>query len=114
MDEQKLFEKTCVVLGKDSNKYNADLHLVDLDEIAALNKQHRGKDSATDVLAFPLDTFNPETKKTELGDIVICLEYKSQFAPEYLYVHGLLHLFGYTHDTEDDLQKMHDLTTLVL
>ena len=51
----------------------------DNEGIRALNREYRGKDSATDVLSFPLYDFvsgekAPEGERTELGDIVLSLE----------------------------------------
>jgi len=103
---KELFERTCKHLGKDHAKFNTEVAFVTADEIRALNKKWRNKDKATDVLAFPLGDFNHETGKTELGDIIICLECAGKFSGEYLYLHGLLHLFGYTHNTDKDEMKM--------
>ena len=44
---------------------------VGADEIAALNREHRGKDEPTDVLSFPVDEEGPSAGPRELGDIVI-------------------------------------------
>jgi len=103
---KELFEKTCRVLGKNSAELNAEVHFVTADEIREQNRKWRGKDKATDVLAFPLGDINPATKKTELGDIIICREMTGGFSEEYLFLHGLLHLFGYTHDTDLDEERM--------
>jgi len=100
-----IFEKTCRVLNKNPAKFNADVHFVTPDEIRALNLKWRGKDMPTDVLSFPLGDFNPVTKKNELGDIVICREYAGEFSEEFLYLHGLLHLFGYSHKAMDAVVK---------
>jgi len=98
---KELFEKACKVLGKNPAELNAEVNFVSADEIRELNKKWRGKDKATDVLAFPLGDFNPATGKTELGDIVICREMAGEFSDEFLFLHGLLHLMGYTHEEMD-------------
>jgi len=103
---KQLFEKTCRHLKKNPAELNAEVNFVAAEEIRALNKKWRGIDKPTDVLAFPLGDFNPATKKTELGDIIICLEHAGELSKEYLYLHGLLHLFGYTHDTDIDEARM--------
>lgn len=86
----------------------------DNEYIKALNKIHRGKDSATDVLSFPMYDFaneDEEVLKYEpimLGDIVISIERARVQAKEigntfleeiaFLVVHSMLHLLGYDHE----------------
>jgi probable rRNA maturation factor len=72
---------------------------VDEEEIRALNREHRGKDSPTDVLSFPVDGTAPDTAgPRELGDVVICREHTSDVTEAV--VHGVLHLCGYDHETD--------------
>jgi probable rRNA maturation factor len=71
---------------------------VDLDEIRALNREHRGIDAPTDVLSFPVDSSGPAAGPRELGDVVICPEETEDLAEAV--VHGVLHLCGYDHDTD--------------
>ena len=73
----------------------------------ALNRRYRGKDRSTDVLAFPAGSSGADF----LGDIVISVPYAAREARkrgepqsreiERLLVHGLLHLMGYDHETDD-------------
>jgi probable rRNA maturation factor len=81
----------------------ADGHLaveiVDAERIQELNRQHRGKDSPTDVLAFPLDGPGPTAGPRELGDVTICPEHCSDVVEAA--VHGTLHLCGMDHETDD-------------
>lgn len=82
------------------------LMVVDEAEMARINQAHRGKADATDVLAFPVD--GPEVlagwpadgPPPELGDIVICPA-RAQEPLETLAIHGLLHLLGFDHETDD-------------
>ena len=69
------------------------------DEIAALNAQHRGKDVPTDVLSFPVDGDGPIVGDRELGDVVICPEHTVDL--DEAVVHGVLHLVGMDHETDD-------------
>jgi probable rRNA maturation factor len=69
------------------------------EEIAALNAQHRGKDGPTDVLSFPVDGAAPVAGERELGDIVICAEETEDLTEAV--VHGVLHLVGMDHETDD-------------
>ncbi|MFL5828138.1 MAG: rRNA maturation RNase YbeY [Thermoleophilaceae bacterium] len=69
------------------------------DRIRALNREHRGKDTPTDVLSFPVDGTGPTEGPRELGDIVICPEHTEDLIEAV--VHGALHLCGYDHETDD-------------
>ncbi|HEY7256064.1 MAG TPA: rRNA maturation RNase YbeY [Solirubrobacterales bacterium] len=73
--------------------------LVDSDRIRELNREHRRRDAPTDVLAFPLDGAGPTAGPRELGDLAICPEHCSDVAEAA--VHGVLHLCGYDHETDD-------------
>ena len=80
----------------------------------ALNRQFRGKDQVTDVLSFPAkDGSAPSAPSAAgfLGDIVIAEGVAKHQAKEHghslkievqtLALHGLLHLLGYDHETDD-------------
>jgi probable rRNA maturation factor len=74
--------------------------LVDEDEIRALNRDHRGRDRPTDVLSFPVDGPGQVAGPRELGDVLICSgQVKGDLAEAV--VHGVLHLCGYDHETDD-------------
>lgn len=91
------------------------LHFVTDDEIRELNRTYRDKDEPTDVLTFAFndgDEFpeiDEETK--DLGDIFISLESMRRNAESFsvepeeelkrLIIHGLLHLSGKDHETND-------------
>jgi probable rRNA maturation factor len=81
----------------------ADGHLaveiVDEERIRELNREHRGRDAATDVLAFPIDGAEPVAGPRELGDVAICPPRCSDVVEAA--VHGVLHLCGYDHETDD-------------
>ena len=86
--------------------------LVDDDAIRALNRTHRGLDSVTDVLSFPVDGLDPlpPGMERELGDVVISLAQARRQAGDegvseheeltHLVVHGVLHLAGFDHETD--------------
>ena len=103
--------------------YDAEVSvtLCDNEHIKKLNKEYRGKDSATDVLSFPLYE-SGEFDMGEcisgamLGDIVISLERAEEQAKElghgflrevaFLAVHSTLHLLGYDHErSAEDEEK---------
>ena len=99
--------------------------LVDNEEIKQLNKEHRNKDSVTDVLSFPMQEFDEEMNIISdefsedtiiLGDIVLSLERAEEQADEYghsferevafLTVHSMLHLLGYDHETTKEDEEI--------
>ena len=88
-------------------------------EAQTLNGLYRGKDYATNVLAFVYDE-----QGTVSGDIVLCApvlrqEAKAQRKPladhcAHLVVHGMLHLQGYEHDTTRAARAMEARETAIL
>ena len=81
----------------------ADGHLaveiVDAGRIHELNREHRGVDAPTDVLALPIDELGATAGPRELGDVVICPEHCSDLTEAA--VHGALHLCGYDHEVDE-------------
>lgn len=90
-----------------------NVNFVDDEQIHALNLQYRRKDSATDVLSFPMGEngkfdLNPDSGAYVLGDVVISLERAQEQAERfghslqrevcYLTVHSVLHILGYDHE----------------
>jgi probable rRNA maturation factor len=80
------------------------IELVDESAIAELNERHRGKQGPTDVLSFPIDGSEPDAEGSggpprELGDIVICVEHTLDL--EEAVLHGVLHLLGMDHETDE-------------
>jgi probable rRNA maturation factor len=75
------------------------ISFIDSDRMRALNQEHRGIDRPTDVLSFPVDGVDPVAGPRELGDVVICREHTKDVTEAV--VHGVLHLCGYDHETDD-------------
>ncbi|NLA07082.1 MAG: rRNA maturation RNase YbeY [Firmicutes bacterium] len=98
--------------------------LVDDMHIAELNREYRGIASPTDVLSFPMD--DPGILGDEpvpLGDIIISLETVERDASfsggflnylALLVVHGLLHLLGYDHESDEDAEVMEEREAQIL
>ena len=82
------------------------LMVVGPERMHALNAEHRGVDKPTDVLSFPLDGpdlaagWPADGPPPELGDVVICPG-AAEDPLATLVVHGLLHLLGYDHETDE-------------
>ena len=75
------------------------VELVGAERIRELNREHRGNDTPTDVLAFPIDGAAPTPGPRELGDVAICPERCSDVTEAA--VHGVLHLCGYDHEVDE-------------
>ena len=75
------------------------VEIVDASRIRDLNREHRGVDAPTDVLAFPLDGTGPVPGPRELGDVAICPAHCSDVTEAA--VHGVLHLCGYDHEADE-------------
>ena len=133
----KKLGKAIIKALKQVSKFKIELVFQDVEGMQTLNRNSRGVDSLTDVLSYPsLDGIRgkilyPEDCLTELegkyiflGSIVLCDEKIRQQAEEYghseraereyLIVHGVLHLFGYDHMTDEDKKEMRDLEKQVL
>lgn len=88
------------------------------EHIQVINRDYRGKDSATDVISFAYHDSEEEQfgPYDTLGDIIISLErveaqagdYGHSFMREFYYVltHGILHLLGYDHIEDEDKKEM--------
>lgn len=117
------------------------LTLTDNEGIHTINKEQRDVDRPTDVLSFPMlsyeapgdfsflleereEDFNPDTGEAMLGDIVISVDKVKEQAQEYghsqerefafLIVHSMLHLFGFDHMEENDAVIMEEKQRLIL
>lgn len=94
------------------------LRVADEDEVRKLNKRFRNVDKATNVLSFPADV-PAELGVNFLGDVVVCAPVVSREAQAqgkdlhahwaHLFVHGVLHLQGYTHDDDSHAEQMEAL-----
>ena len=75
------------------------VELIGATRIQELNREHRGKDAPTDVLAFPLDGAGPTAGPRELGDVTICPQHCTDVVEAA--GHGTLHLCGMDHEVDD-------------
>ena len=104
----------------DCNSHEISVVFLDDVEIQKLNKTYRQVDKPTNVLAFPMQEgqFGNITPGL-LGDVVISIETAKQEAKKnainleervsQLLIHGILHLLGFDHETDEkDAKKMED------
>ena len=101
--------------------------LVDDERIHEINREYRHIDRSTDVISFAMednDQFNVEGMPRTLGDIFISVDHAKKQAEEYghslrremcfLFTHGILHLLGYDHMTDEQEKEMFGLQDQIL
>ncbi len=112
--ERRIFERFAAQFSdliEEVNKKSFTVAFVSDRKMRELNKEFRGKNATTDVLSFPFEADEFDLDKNQLGDIVISLEQANKQAIEnnleleteikQLILHGVLHLCGYDHETDD-------------
>ena len=121
-------DKKTMLLNKKNRLFKNNIFICSLmlsgtKEIKILNKKFRNKDKSTDVLSFPfyekkiLSKLIKTEKEIYLGDIIINLskiknkddsiKFKNDLNK--LWIHGLVHLFGYQHKKDKDFFTMNKL-----
>ena len=101
--------------------------LVDDERIHEINREYRHIDRSTDVISFAMednDQFYVEGMPRTLGDIFISVDHAKKQAEEYghslrremcfLFTHGILHLLGYDHMTDEQEKEMFGLQDQIL
>lgn len=96
-----------------------ELNFVDAADIHKLNKEYRDKDKATDVLSFSFLGQENFPRDNVVGQVFLAPEIAKKQAEEhdvswkneieFLFVHSLLHVFGFDHETKADFIRMYDL-----
>ena len=129
-DVEALAAHVIMAEGKPPNT-EVSVNFVTDEAIHELNREYRGIDRPTDVLSFECDGYDDDDWDErasaaptgfgvggvfELGDIVVAPDVAERQAPEYglsfademslLVTHGLLHLCGYDHMTDEDAEQM--------
>lgn len=119
--DDDVMSKSCLV----ERKYEVvsfDIVFVDNEEIHRINREYRQKDRPTDVITFAIFADSPEEEKyifdgeVSLGEIIVSLDKIEEQSKEnnvtfddelyYLVSHGILHLLGFDHQTEDEYNYM--------
>ena len=118
--------KVSIAVEEFSKKFNISknfyftVHSINEDESKKINKKTFNKNFPTDVLSFPLynniDSINNLDKNMseDMGDMFVCRNvikknaeiYNKDFSEElqYIVIHGLLHLIGYSHKKNEKLK----------
>ena len=99
------------------------VRVVGEEEMAKLNRRYRGRNQPTNVLSFPIESL-PGMRTDLLGDIVVCgpvvdrealIQHKLPMSHwAHMVVHGMLHLFGYDHESDQEATAMEKLEKSVL
>ena len=125
---ERVIAKTLAMEGA-SDDALLSVVITDDERIHALNRQFRGVDAPTDVLAFGEGTTTTQfvTSPDEppyLGDVIVSLPRAREQAAEHghdtltelrlLIVHGVLHLLGYDHSTPDEKERMWDRQQIII
>jgi len=142
-DYEELAEKVIeFTLDHEEFPYECEINLTltDNDGIHEINREYRQIDRPTDVLSFPMlsyemagdfskleeddNNFNPDTGEIMLGDIIISIDKVLEQAESYghstkrefafLIVHSMLHLFGYDHMEPQEAAVMEDKQRVIL
>ena len=119
--DESIINESCL----NSFKYDSisfDIVLTNNEDIHRINKQYRNKDCPTDVITFAIFADSPSGEKfiidkdINLGEMIISLdkiieqskENNISFNEELYFIisHGILHLLGFDHQTEEDYNFM--------
>ena len=123
---EEYYRRTLKELGLNDD-YDLSVILCGPVTIRKINREYRGIDRVTDVISFALldeeDDYSFDDR-VELGDIFINRKKVHEQAEEYghslkreflfLFVHGLLHLFGYDHMNEEEEKRMFSLQKKII
>lgn len=116
--ETQIKEWVNIILTPFFDTAEVTIRIVDEEESQTLNKTYRHKDKPTNVLSFPFESPVPMATPL-LGDLIICKTIVEQEAKAqhktlpghwaHMIVHGILHLLGYDHITEEQAHCMETL-----
>ena len=128
----RLVVSRTLTTAKAARNVQLDLTITDDGTVHEINRMYRGVDSPTDVLAFALiqdstDTtvfVTPPDEPPHLGEILISFPTAERQAREHshsvdrelaiLVIHGVLHLLGYDHGTDEQEREMRALEEGIL
>jgi probable rRNA maturation factor len=122
---RKAVDATAIANGASHDNLEIAVLFTDDQSVAKLNGEWRGKPVPTNVLSFPAGDFEvPGGEAIPLGDLVLASGVVAREAADqgktlpqhatHLIVHGLLHLLGHDHETEEEAVRMESLETAIL
>lgn len=117
MEEPEIADH-CAITGRDFKTVAFDILFCDSKKTHVINKEYRNKDYPADIITFAVFADSPEEEKfildfeINLGEIIIALDkiieesQKKEIPKEeelyFLISHGILHLLGFDHQTEEE------------
>lgn len=115
LKEKEVFEKSCL-FGFDFDTISFDILYCGSEKTHEINKEYRQKDYAADIITFAIFADSEEKfifdGEVNLGEIIISLEKVKQNSDEkgvsfeqelyFLIAHGIMHLLGFDHQTNED------------
>jgi len=100
------------------------LRFINIRNMKKLNYSFSGLKKETNVLSFSPDPNETDENNNSVGDIAICIDVLKKEAKEqnkdfldhliHLFVHGVLHLLGYKHDSDREASKMEQIEKSIL
>ena len=100
------------------------LRFINIRNMKKLNYSFSGSNKETNVLSFLPEPKETDENDNSIGDIAICVEVLKKEAKEqkkdffehllHLFVHGVLHLLGYVHDSDREASKMEQIEKSIL
>ncbi len=118
--QREIFEKSCLNIDDKISTVSFDIVLCDDEKIHEINRDYRKKDRPTDVITFALFADSTEEERfildeeANLGEILISIDTINKQAKEdgvynellVVSAHGILHLLGFDHLTQEDYDFM--------
>jgi len=100
------------------------LRFINIRNMKKLNYSFSGSNKETNVLSFLPEPKETDENDNSIGDIAICVDVLKKEAKEqkkdffehllHLFVHGVLHLLGYVHDSDREASKMEQIEKSIL
>jgi len=127
LKEKTIFDLSCLN-GMDFDCISFDILYTDSEKTHEINKEYRQKDYAADIITFAIFADTEEKfvfdGEINLGEIIISLDKVEANAAEkdvafeeelyFLISHGIMHLLGFDHQTEEDYNFIIDAQAIAL
>ena len=129
--KKQIFIKSLDLINKELETSRANnpcltvsLRFINIRNMKKLNYSFSGSNKETNVLSFLPEPKETDENDNSIGDIAICVDVLKKEAKEqkkdffehllHLFVHGVLHLLGYVHDSDREASKMEQIEKSIL
>ena len=119
-----LINKELKTSKPNNSSLTVSLRLTNIGNMTKLNYSFSGSNKETNVLSFLPDPKETDENHNSVGDIAICVDVLKKEAKEqnknfldhliHLFIHGVLHLLGYKHDSDREALKMEQIEKSIL